>query len=461
MDLPQSISDLHQALDTVPIAQLCKKWKRPPVSTRLLREAYQTDPDPRIREFIASYPLAPSDLLEQMAREFSEEISLLALLGNNPRTPPASLTALLEHPEAAVRAGVAQSTQLSPRQVDTLAEDPAVEVVRELACRSDLKERHMARLATHRDPSVRLHIARQKQLPEPVALVLSADPSVLVRFALALHFAAEEDFQLFLADSDREEVQLALLQRKDLADTPLHSLLLSSHASVRAAARALSDLDEPLLLHSLELADEAEQVALAAYEPLPELIQRALVDSAGPRALEVLAHNPSISTATAQALIDCELSLAAAVLENPVHREAVAEYLAASQKPEWIALLADLEGLPPEVFGQLLRQPPAAGLLAHLAWNQRPVPGIPADLAEALVEHALPCLRVWAISSYPFPRTTLLALAEDDPARAVRKVARRQLAAATTMPDSPESHPALPAFMLALESYLSAANPRL
>lgn len=457
------------ALDAEGVGKVIRAHKKRPLSSDLLRECFDRAQNPdggwsgtqgrEIREFIASYPLSPSDLLERMLDECASESATLALLAAHPRTSPGNLARLLESPQPEVRAAAAQNPQISPRQLGELAADASETVALAAAAHGQLKSRHMAALAMSRHPGVRAALARHPKLDAQIALALTADPSPMVRFTLAAAGQLDAGLMQAIADSDNLELQLGLLERKELPDTALHSLLLSTHGEVRRKVAAECELDLPYLVLLVEQGDAADHAFLAARTDLPAPLFETLASIGSPDTLHRLAQNPALPEPLAERFLQLDESLHLTLLDNPTHRARAIDALLGAEDESSQALLAYLDDVPANLLGELVNERLAAGLMAHLAVAEKPIPKLRADLAYALSQHPVPALRRLALRGFPFPAGTLARLAAD-PCAEVASTAKAQLAKqrGRTDPDDGGSvfseGPGLDAWRQRIDAYL-------
>lgn len=419
------------------IAKVGRAHKKRPLSSDMLREAYDRSRSKTggwsgeqailAKHFIAEYPLSPSDLLERMLDDCADEADILASLAAHPRTSPAHLARLLERPEASVRAAAARNPQISPRQLGELASDASEDVALAAAAHPQLKARHQALLATSRFPSVRAALVRHPKLEAEIATALTADPSPVVRFALASQASVDDDLLQLWADSDLPELQFGLLARKALPDAVLHSLLLSTHGEVRRAVAAQCELELPYLVLLIEQGDGADHAYLAEREDLPPKLYETLAAISAPETLHRLARNRALPAELAMRFLQLDEGLRLAMLDNPIYRPHAIEALRISDDDAEQGLLAYLPEVDEAQLADLVNGELSAGAVAHLAVQNRHLPGLRADLAYALSQHPLPSLRAFALRSFPFPVGTLGQLARD-PSQAVAKLAKQRLA---------------------------------
>ena len=80
--------DLIEQIEALGIEGTVKAYRKPPLHTRILRDLYELYIDvPKYVEFLAHYPLIPSDLAERIAQETDPEHTGIAHgLAGNPRS---------------------------------------------------------------------------------------------------------------------------------------------------------------------------------------------------------------------------------------------------------------------------------------------------------------------------------------------------------------------------------------
>lgn len=421
---PETVEALLEELEAEGTVRLCTRYKRPPLPSRLLRALYEEQPgNPLAQGFIARYPLSPSDLLERLGAECREG-SVLAVLADNPRTPPNTLSLLARHEDEVVRAAMARNPRLTQRDLQAMIDEDNPCVSAALAENTALKAPQQALLATHRAEAVRLGLTRNPSLDPDIALALSADPCLAVRCQLAAEATAEAELLLFWADCDREEIQLALLERAELPDDVLDSLHLSPHARVRERTAQRRSPGPALMLHLARSKDEAEREEVCRREDLPPGIQHRLCQDESSRVRAALAANPAIHRDLACHLVsDPEPTVCLALLDNPSLDLAVIQEMVRVGDPATMAALVGFADLAPELAVTLVNQRLSAAALLHLAWHGQPMPNLRADLARCLARHELPILRALAARS-ELLEPALLAWLADDPSSRVAEAAR-------------------------------------
>ena len=264
-------ASLLQRLRTEGLRRTLNACRKPPVPSRILQELTALADEPEAKHFVAAYSLSPSHLLEELA-DAEPSASVLAHLATNPRTPPHLLVRFAAHADAAVRAQTATHPQLPSRELLALTTDESEDVRRALASNAALRLPHQAALVADDSPVVRLRLAGQSALPAPVAFVLGSDEAAGVRLHTIATATVEDDLLEGWAVSDEEDVQLALLQRKNLPVEICHTLLRSPHASVRRLARTGLDLDDLGLLFLITHGEADERAWVAAQPLLPRAL---------------------------------------------------------------------------------------------------------------------------------------------------------------------------------------------
>lgn len=391
--------------------------RKPPLSSRLLQELAELQEPTVAQQFVAAYPLSPSHLLESLART-AQDPEVFPYLATNPRTPPHLLSEFAVHENPEVRAHVATHPQLAARELLNLAQDADANVRRSVATNASLRLPHHATLAIDANPGVRLRLAAQPALPSQVALILAADASTVVRARTLAAAPADEALLLGWAASDEEDIQLALATRADLPPAVVALLQLSSHATVRRAARELAKPDAVALLHFITIGDATEHAWVAGRPALPSPLQRQLAQTENPATHLILAANPSLDPDIADYFISlADPAICAALATNPTLTPDQIQNLAATRHPSVLTALAYRDDLYAELIPFLLEHSP--DFLRHWAIQQKPATLADPALARRLTADALPTIRALAVASHPWRRADLYDFSRD-PAAAVR-----------------------------------------
>jgi len=290
---PNSAQDLNNLIQDEGASAVIARFKKPPLSSRLLRDLYQDFASNTVYRFIAAYPLSPSDLLESL-NEVCEDSEALALLALNPRTPNHLLTQLVENPDPQVRTTAAKNPQLTPRDMRLLSRDISRSVRVTMAGNPLLKPQFQAELALDGDDAVRAAIAGNQSLLSEIRFALSTDPSPIVRAQL-IRACDDEEILLFWADSDREDLQQALLARPALSETILQSLRHSTHSHIRTLARDASEsLNEAEKFIIARKGSPSEKEKRCTAKDLSDALQRIFSTDPNPSIRATLAAHPKI-----------------------------------------------------------------------------------------------------------------------------------------------------------------------
>lgn len=415
-----TVADLLERIRRDGVRRTATALRKPPLSSRLLQELAELQEPTIAQQFVAAYPLSPSHLLENLART-AQDPEVFPYLATNPRTPPHLLSEFAVHENPEVRAHVATHPQLAARELLNLATDADVNVRRSVATNVSLRLPHHAVLVTDASPTVRLRLVAQPALPSQVALVLAADPSNVVRARTLAASPADEPLLLGWAASDEEDVQLALAIRPHLPGSVAALLQLSPHASVRRAARELTAPDSVALLHFVINGDPEEQAWVAARNPLPSALQRALAQTENPATHAALAANPSLDPDIADYYIaQAEAATCAALTTNPALTSDQVQALAATRHPAVLTALAYRDDLYADLIPFLLEHSP--DFLRHWAIQQKPAAIADPAVARRLVADSLPTIRALAVSGHNWKRADLYDFSRD-PAALVRLAA--------------------------------------
>lgn len=424
MQLPSSIEELADLIDEHGPDKVAKRFRKPPISSQLLRAYSHEPPSEEGWMFLAQYALTPSSLLEEMANApDSFPAKVLGLVAQNQRTPPNALSEFARHALRDVRAAVAENPNLAARDIELLLENADTTLWSALAVNPSLKLKTQAYLAAHGDAATRLALTQNKSLHPDLWVALSSDPSPLVRFTLAAASHAPDDLLPFWADSDREEIQLALLTRRSLPDKIRQALIFSPHASVRQAVIELAPPDEVELLHLSQVDDAIDREYVSSLEHVPAALQHELAQDSDVAVRQALASNESIWPEVAEFFVTGEDEEAClTLLDNPAMPEALYVELAWLNNPRITAVMASSERTPAEVLQYLINERMSAVAIFHFAASGQNAPWLRADLANALAGLPSPSLRALAANAPQLPASARNRL-RDDPAPRVRHAA--------------------------------------
>lgn len=424
MKVPSTIEELLELIQTQGVDAVARRFRKPPVPTKLLLALSQSNPPEEGWIFLTSYALTPSSLLEEIGAQSADyPASVLVPLTQNPRTPPSTLSALVRHEDPEVKAAAGSNPNLPQRDIEALLEEKIPEVLRTLASNPSLKFRAQAILAAQGDASVRLELVNNKNLHPDLLVALSADPSPLVRHTLASSAKVDDEILLFWADSDREEIQHALISRGTLSKEVWRSLILSPHESVRKAVRETRKLDEVEVLHLSRSEAYEDREFVALRKKVAPGIQHELAHDTETDIRIALAGNRCIEPEVAEFLVTGEdIEACLALLENPDMPPGLFLELAWMNQPSVTAALARNKKTPEEVLQYLTNEKLSAVALAYLAISRRPATWLRSELAHALARHELPSFRALAASSLHLSEQARNRL-RDDPSARVSKMA--------------------------------------
>lgn len=424
MDLPTTTDALRVLIRDHGPDAVSRSFRKPPISSQVLRALSEENPTEAAWIFLAMYALSPSSLLEEIGAHSADYPScVLVPLAQNPRTPPGTLTQLRHHSHDEVKAAAATNPNLPARDLEELLGEPNPTVWRAIAANPGLKFRMQAMLAARGDASVRLELCQNKALHPDLLVALTGDPSPLVRYTLVASTSADDEMLQFWADSDREEIQLALMSRNKLPEAVWQSLLMSPHASVRRAVCEKHPLDAVDMLFLSRSEDRDDRLFLAEHKDVAAGLQHSLVQDAEAEVRVTLARNASIWPEVAEFMITGEDTPAClALMQNPAMPETLFLELGWLNQPSVTAALASYDKTPEEVLQYLANEQLSAVALAHMAINQRPAPWLRAELADHLAQHALPSLRALAATSLQLSESARTRL-RSDPAPRVQTLA--------------------------------------
>ncbi len=398
--IPDTPEQLLTLIREKGIAETCKRFRKPPLPSRLIRALYDTYREEQSAiAFIAHYSLSPSELLEKIA-EFTQDVPTASGLANNPRTPPGTLMRLMENENAKVRAAVAINPNLTPREIQKLLQDSSGEVAATLAGNPALRPQHQAVLAMHAEPSVRVALIRNSNLDTPILIALTTDSSPVVRCTLVAQAKAPDELLEFWADCDREEIQLALLQRRNLPDSVLESLWLSPHASVRKRLCAIVSPGKPQMLYLIENGTIEERVWLASFDTLPPSLQKYLSRDSDEKVRCTLARNPALDESIAECFITTgETPECLALLENPALKKSWISAMAAGGNPDIISALMYDHRIDSSLINELVNVKNSAEAVIHLCAQGRTLPDLSPAAAYFLSRYNHPAIKRFALAS--------------------------------------------------------------
>ena len=109
------------------VEEALKEYRREYLPSRILVDMLDTWPEPEVELFLANYPETPSILLDRMACT-SKDPAVIAAVAAHPRTAAKVMQDLASHKDHSVRLMLAGNKQISPQTAAVLAEDKSVQV---------------------------------------------------------------------------------------------------------------------------------------------------------------------------------------------------------------------------------------------------------------------------------------------------------------------------------------------
>ena len=429
-----SYQDLVQAIDEHGIEATVKAYRKPPLHTRILRELYDLYLDqPQYIEFLAHYPLIPSDLAERIGQALSpEQVNIACGLASNPRSPQQTLNRLGTHANARVRLELAANPNLTPKECQLLAADDNVFVRAKLAGNPALPTALQFLLSADDSECVRLALASRKTLDPDIAVQLGRDQDTLVRAAIINSWTQDPELLHLWAERDDVQNQQLLLQRnKKLEPSLLDTLRLSPHPAPRKQALKTADLSGPHMLFLAESDNTEDRMFLAEQEKLPASIQRILAQDSAPQVRRRLAANACIDPGIAQHIATSDdLAACRTLAKNPaIEDDCIAQLC--THADDNIALLVTYRSNLNETHRQLLlNHRPTTTAAEHIAYQGIGYKQLSTETATALAQAKAPSLRRFAAQSPKLEKGTLQRLSED-----ISSQVRQATATNPTTPD--------------------------
>lgn len=411
-----TIKALQELIEQRGVAGAVRACRRPPLPSRLLREAYEAyGGEGALMEFLARYPLIPSDLAEQMTEVLAEgRVAVASGLAANPRTPPGALQRLWELGGEEVLVQMAGNPRLGQREIGYLAQADEVGVRAEVARHGSLPTSWQRILAGDEAEAVRLAVAERKGLEFELAVALGNDEAVAVRRALLNNPSLDDEIRQMHADCDHVESQRILMaSKRGLPETVIRSLCLSPHGEIRRAACARVELSGAEMLFLVESEAPEDRMLVAGLEPLSVAIQRLLLSDPSEAVRCRLAGNSCIDPEIAARIASSEdVAAASALAVNPAIDAGVVSALchhSSDTVAEAVTLREDPE---PEHLDALIHRSSLAAAellaLAGVAFREiRPA------TAERLAASCYPSVRALAAQSFYLPASAFWQLGKD------------------------------------------------
>ncbi|MGB0415529.1 MAG: hypothetical protein ACPGKS_01635 [Coraliomargarita sp.] len=409
--------DLVEAIDRDGVEVSVRTNRKPPLHTRILRELYDLYLDqPRYVEFLAHYPLIPSDLAERIAQEAEPEWTEIAVgLAQNPRSSQPTLNRYCEHPSSAVRLALAANPNLTPKECQALAKDQHPFVRAKLATNPALPNPLQFILADDPEPSVRSAVATRKNLDLDVATHLSCDSDITVRAAAIHNWAQDPELLHLWAESDERQNQALLMQRtQPLEPALLETLRLSPHNSIRQQALENAAIEGPQMLWLAESDNPDDRIFLAEQVDLPSSIQRILARDSSLKVRRRLAGNTCIDASIALHIAASDdISTCKALAKNSAIQEECIAQLCTHPDDTVALFVAYRDDLTEQHRDLLLNHRLSPITAEHLAYQGIGYRKLGNDTAEALARSEAPSLRAFAAQSAALDPGTLKMLTAD------------------------------------------------
>jgi uncharacterized protein (DUF2336 family) len=415
--------DLVAQIDALGVADTVKAYRKPPLPTRILRDLYELYHDQdRYLEFLAHYPLIPSDLADLIAAELDPNKTAIATgLAANPRCPQQALNRLVQHPEVAVRHALASNPNLTPKEFQIMVADDNPFVRSAIAQNSSLPVHLQFLLAADASSAVRIALAGRKNLDPDIAVHLAECDDTAVRAAVIMHCNLDDELLQLWADGDHLAQQLLLLRRPAaLARSTQTALHFSPHAFVCRSAVHGQALSGPQMLFFAESDDTRDRIFLAEQSDLPASIQRILAQDASPKVRRRLAANGSLHESIALHIAaSSDLGSCRALAKNPSISDTVIAYLCGHPEDEIALLIAYRDDLNDTHRDLLINQRDSLTVAEHCAYLEVDYAAVSEAIAEQLAHSDAPSLRAFSAHSAHLSGRVRTRLA-GDPSEAVR-----------------------------------------
>jgi hypothetical protein len=394
--------DLVEQIDDLGVAETVKVHRKPPLPTRILRDLYELYHDQDVYlEFLAHYPLIPSDLADQIATKLDPKKSGIAHgLASNPRCPQQALNRLVKHKDVTVRYALASNTNLTPKEFQILVEDQNAYVRAEAAQNPSLPVHLQFILADDTSSAVRISLANRKTLDLDIAVHLAQSDDTAVRAAVILHCTLDDELLQLWADRDDLRQQLLLLRRKSTLPASIQSAIhFSPHSFACRTALTGKELSGPEMLFLAESDDTRDRIFIAEQSDLPASIQRILAQDASPKVRRRLAANGSLYESIALHIAaSSDIGSCRALAKNPSISDDVIAYLCGHPEDEIALLITYRDDLTDTHRDRLINQRESLTVAEHFAYLEIEYTNTSETVAEQLAQSDAPTLR--AFSAY-------------------------------------------------------------
>ncbi len=415
--------DLVDAIDAHGIEETVKAYRKPPLHTRILRELYDLYLDqPKYVEFLAHYPLIPSDLAERIAEEADEaQVEIACGLASNPRSSQQTLNRLTTHPDTSVRLALAANPNLTPKECQALVVDDNPYIRATLAGNPALPVQQQFILSADENPGVRIALSTRKTLDLDIAVHLSHDNDPMVRAAIINMWSQDPELlHLWAERDDAQQQQLLFRRNKPLEPALLDTLRLSPHSDTRQQALERAGLSGPHMLWLAESDDTEDRIFLAEQSDLPAGIQRILAQDSSPKVRRRLAANAGIDAGIALHIAASDdLPACRALAKNPAIQDECIARLCTHADDNIALLVAYRDDLNDDHRDLLFNHRLSPGAAEHLAYQGIGYKRLCTDTAETLARAEAPSLRAFAAHSANLADETFKRLSQD-PADQVR-----------------------------------------
>lgn len=392
--------------------------------TRILRELYELYLDqPKYVEFLAHYPLIPSDLAERIAQDLGDEqVAIARGLASNPRSSQPTLNRLCTHADTAVRKALAANSNLTPKECQQLVEDDNPFVRATLAGNPSLPAGLQFVLSADDAGCVRAALAGRKTLDPDIAVQLSQDDDICVRTAIICNWTQDPELLHLWAELDDPISQQLLLRRhKPLEPSLIETLSLSPAGDIRKEAIQRSELTGPRMLWLVESDNLQDRLFLAEQTDLPSSIQRLLAQDSSPKVRRRLAANTCIDDGIAMHIASSDdLQACRTLAKNSALQDDCIAQLCTHPDDNIALLVAYREDLNDHHRDLLLNQRQSITVAEHLAYQGVGYRHVGTDPAEQLARADAPSLRRYAAQSANLEISTFQQLSKD-PTPAIRE----------------------------------------
>lgn len=367
-----------------------------PLPTRVIKELYETEPESIDLLFIASYPTSPSLILEDIAQEISDT-EVLTALAHNPRTPQTILNKLSRNEAASIRTAIAGNRLISARDFENLLQDPVEAVRRALATNAGLRPHQQAQLAQDSSAAVRMSLIQNKSLDTTIAIQLSLDSSVIVRTHAITRSKVDDEVLLHWANSNIEEIQLALFSRRNMTPAVFDLLKFSPHASVRKLARNKDILKDSELLWLAESDSVEDRMFVLESRNIPASIQRILAQDPSSSVRIKLGLYSGIDNKLAMHIAtNGETSVCLALSNNPNISSEVIQALCEHENIDVVKRVVYRDDLKNSHLDYLVNVRKDLSIIDHLAIQEVVFPKIKEDLAQEWIRSRKASIRAFA-----------------------------------------------------------------